>query len=1081
MDRWALHTNGQAAACNLWTYDASQAGEGYGYADCSQAGEGWDQAGGFYSCTPGEDTLGGGSAGMMGWSLAAESRSQAGPFTVRAEVELSSMESTASLFYLKVGSAMHAVGLDGSSAETLSTLAENNFGDRGDSELGAVNTGGALSTGTYTLANGYQCELAGWVSTRDYAKGWVRIKTEAIKPATCSGVGYTFSQNSFRGDEQDCLDSAGTCANAVPDVPGTTTKALCLAAPDPAKRGTFTSTATYVAAISYPDATATVSGLAPGASYDFALYQYAGAPHPQFGGENTVLVNGFAKASTQSDSEAPSLTGTATATAAGEIIFTFVETCTPDDLGGRDGRGAGEHHCTGGFSGFPGTCTEAAAASNPADKAACQAVTDPLDATACDAVTRAADGGAGACAWAAKLGNRVHLSGIAVAKRPTAAVAPALFGASGAASPGATAGLAGDTFGLPSEAFGALSTFGASPVAANKKFRMTVSRDASDALALWVDGVRTAFAKTLAGTVTEVGFRPHRGSIKLYSMSLTDGASECRDLESHFNDGPLAAGLDPVDPVNKCQDCGSGNYQCPNDTPSLDCGAWCASTASCEYFLVYDTGAKRGRCCRGAGLPAITAAMPADASLYKMRATAGALGKASLTIGSCTETAAVSDPADKAACEAVTALLDATACDAVELSPGGVTAQYIRIDLTTGDLVINLRRLIAYDTAGSAITADDVLTTSSGHEATRPVTNLNHGATDTDWTVGNSAGTNFHSDGAGAKWAIVGFSSPVEIAKVEVYNRDTGARIVGATIKLCADTACSDERWSGTFGSAVEVYTFVTNMDTDGNDSDGNGYDAEARGSACTWAAGSAPRTLGETNDAAADCVACPTGKFVKETGSDTLGDCTFCAADHCSPHINRTAEQPSNCVEFWTVPSIAEPLAAAAVPSKSVLGEAWASCDAAALTCANAHDTRVGPYRSFLPTLPCADVGSSDYTCGTPLKATTTIDRDVASLPADFAPTFAASLASWAGVDKARVFISGVVSGSSVVSFEIAPPAVIAATETTPLATAAISLLQTWRDTDGAGAAVAGITVSSDSVVDLSLDSLRTVCRESI
>ena len=60
-------------------------------------------------------------------------------------------------------------------------------------------------------------------------------------------------------------------------------------------------------------------------------------------------------------------------------------------------------------------------------------------------------------------------------------------------------------------------------------------------------------------------------------------------------------------------------------------------------------------------------------------------------------------------------------------------------------------------------------------------------------------------------------------------------------------------------------------------------------------------------------------------------------------------------------------------------------------------------------------------------------------------------------------------------------PPAVIAATETTPLATAAISLLQTWRDTDGSGAAVAGITVSSDSVVDLSLDSLRTVCRECI
>jgi hypothetical protein len=47
--------------------------------------------------------------------------------------------------------------------------------------------------------------------------------------------------------ETVCEESVGTCADAVPDVPGTTTKALCGAATTPGSMpGTFTSTATYV-------------------------------------------------------------------------------------------------------------------------------------------------------------------------------------------------------------------------------------------------------------------------------------------------------------------------------------------------------------------------------------------------------------------------------------------------------------------------------------------------------------------------------------------------------------------------------------------------------------------------------------------------------------------------------------------------------------------------------------------------------------------------------------------------------------------------------------------------------------------
>ena len=50
----------------------------------------------------------------------------------------------------------------------MSSLAQNNFNDRGDTTLSVS------ATYTYTLAHGYPCALSGWTHTRNYAKGFLR-------------------------------------------------------------------------------------------------------------------------------------------------------------------------------------------------------------------------------------------------------------------------------------------------------------------------------------------------------------------------------------------------------------------------------------------------------------------------------------------------------------------------------------------------------------------------------------------------------------------------------------------------------------------------------------------------------------------------------------------------------------------------------------------------------------------------------------------------------------------------------------------------------------------------------------------
>merc|ERR1719285_1378 len=68
------------------------------------------------------------------------------------------------------------------SSEHESTLAENNFNDRGDSGLDW------RSTYTYTLYNGYRVDLSGWTQTRTYAKGFVTNTANTSPQAIVSGL-----------------------------------------------------------------------------------------------------------------------------------------------------------------------------------------------------------------------------------------------------------------------------------------------------------------------------------------------------------------------------------------------------------------------------------------------------------------------------------------------------------------------------------------------------------------------------------------------------------------------------------------------------------------------------------------------------------------------------------------------------------------------------------------------------------------------------------------------------------------------------------------------------------------------------
>merc|ERR1711998_200923 len=71
----------------------------------------------------------------------------------------------------------------------LSTLAENNFNNRGDTTL---NSG---STYTYKLSCGYTVKLSGWTHTRNYAKGFLRNQPgsgKAVVEGLKAGATYNY-------------------------------------------------------------------------------------------------------------------------------------------------------------------------------------------------------------------------------------------------------------------------------------------------------------------------------------------------------------------------------------------------------------------------------------------------------------------------------------------------------------------------------------------------------------------------------------------------------------------------------------------------------------------------------------------------------------------------------------------------------------------------------------------------------------------------------------------------------------------------------------------------------------------------
>ena len=124
----------------------------------------------------------------------------------------------------------------------LSTFAENNFNNRGDTNIPWI------WTYTETLANGFPVALSGWTNTRGYARGYVT------------------------------------------NTPNTDPKAV-------------------------------VSGLQPGGTYAYKVYQYA---EPNYAGTNTLSVNGGASVDTYSSmSTEATAEGQTTATGLGEITFSF--------------------------------------------------------------------------------------------------------------------------------------------------------------------------------------------------------------------------------------------------------------------------------------------------------------------------------------------------------------------------------------------------------------------------------------------------------------------------------------------------------------------------------------------------------------------------------------------------------------------------------------------------------------------------------------------------------------------------------------------------------------------------------------
>jgi len=129
----------------------------------------------------------------------------------------------------------------GKTCTKLSTLAENNFNNRGDTTL---NTG---TTYTYTTSCGYTVRLSGWSHTRNYAKGFLRNSAgtgRAVVEGLKAGKAYNYKiyqyASAFAGTNAYQVNgvSKGSTTSAASDAATATGTAVA----DSAGKVTFTFT-----------------------------------------------------------------------------------------------------------------------------------------------------------------------------------------------------------------------------------------------------------------------------------------------------------------------------------------------------------------------------------------------------------------------------------------------------------------------------------------------------------------------------------------------------------------------------------------------------------------------------------------------------------------------------------------------------------------------------------------------------------------------------------------------------------------------------------------------------------------------
>ena len=93
----------------------------------------------------------------------------------------------------------------------------------------------------------------------------------------------------------------------------------------------------------------------------------------------------------------------------------------------------------------------------------------------------------------------------------------------------------------------------------------------------------------------------------------------------------------------------------------------------------------------------------------------------------------------------------------------------------------------------------------------------------------DSAYSIVHSDEHGDEpkpWLLLDLGAPRAVQRIEVQNRGGGqkARIVGATLQVCADAECTAVAWSAVFEEEQDTYEFNVVINEGGEETDAGGY-----------------------------------------------------------------------------------------------------------------------------------------------------------------------------------------------------------------------------------------------------------------